>query len=61
MLLLFLFARCFDVMTLCHDVTKPYSAISACRRARKLIFFISMVFWVTEFENIIIFFICVML
>ena len=41
-------------MTSCHDVTKPDLPISARRCARKMIlFFVSMVFWVTEFENVI--------
>ena len=33
----FLFVWCRDVMTSCHDVTKPDLSISACRCARKLI------------------------
>ena len=36
----FLFVWCRDVMTSCHDVTKPDSSISACRCARKLILFL---------------------
>ena len=50
----FSFVWCCDVMTSCHDVTKPDLPISACRCARKLIlFFVSMVFQVTEFKNVI--------
>ena len=36
----FSFVGCCDVMTLCHDVTKPDLPISACRCARKLILFL---------------------
>ena len=36
----FLFVWCRDVMTSCHDVTKPDLSISACRWARKLILFL---------------------
>ena len=35
----FTFVWCSDVMTSCHDVTKPDSPISACRCARKMILF----------------------
>ena len=36
----FLFVWCCDVMTSCHDVTKPDLPISACICARKLILFL---------------------
>ena len=36
----FLFVWCRDVMTSCHDVTKPDLSISACRCAGKLILFL---------------------
>ena len=36
----FPFVLCRDVMTSCHDVTKPDLPISACRCARKLILFL---------------------
>ena len=36
----FPFVWCRDVMTSCHDVTKPDLPISACRCARKLILFL---------------------
>ena len=36
----FPFVWCCDVMTSCHDVTKPDLPISACRCARKLILFL---------------------
>ena len=36
----FSFVWCCDVMTSCHDVTKPDLPISACRCARKLILFL---------------------
>ena len=36
----FSIAWCRDVMTSCHDVTKPDLPISACRCARKLILFL---------------------
>ena len=36
----FPFMWCRDVITSCHDVTKPYLPISACRCARKLILFL---------------------
>ena len=44
-----------DVMTSCHDVTKPNLPISACRCARKLTFFVSMVFMSLSSEIWIIF------
>ena len=40
MLMIFSFAWCRDVMTSCHDVTKPDLPISACRCARKLLLFL---------------------
>ena len=44
------------VMTSCNDVTKPDLPISARRCARKLIlFFVFMVFHVTEFKYVIFF------
>ena len=44
-------------MTSCHDVTNPDVSISACRCARNVIdLFVSMIFWVTEFENVIEFY-----
>ena len=50
----FSFVWCCDVMTSCHDVTKPDLLISACRCARKLILFLfPWFFYVTEFKNVI--------
>ena len=41
-------------MTSCYDVTESDLPISAGRCARKLLlFFVSMVFYVTEFKNVI--------
>ena len=45
---------CRDVMTSCHDVTKPDLPISACRCARKLILFLFLWFFqITEFKHVI--------
>ena len=41
----FLLAWCFDVMTSCHDVTKPDLPISACWCARTLILFLFLCFF----------------
>ena len=41
------------VMTSCHDVIKLDSPISSCRCARIWFCFVSMVFWVIEFKNVI--------
>ena len=47
----FLWSR--DVMTSCHDVTKPYLPISACRCARKLILFLFLWFFRSLSSNLL--------
>ena len=56
----FLFAWWRDVMTSCHDVTKPDLPISASRCARKLILFCFHGFLGRWVQKLYLFFICVM-
>ena len=44
LLIMLLIFHLYDAVTSCHDVTKPDLPISACRCARKLILFVSMLF-----------------
>ena len=44
-----------DVITSRHDVIKLIFPISACRCARKMIFFVSMKIWVAEFKHVVSF------
>ena len=44
-----------DVMTSQHDAPKLIFSISACKCARKMIFFVSMKLWVAEFEHVVSF------
>ena len=50
---------CCEVMTSCHDVTKPDLSISACRCARKLILFLfPWLFRSLSSEMLFIFYLC---
>ena len=56
---IFPFVWCRDVMTSCHDVTKPDIPISTCRWARKLILFLfSWFFRSLSSKMILIFHLC---
>ena len=50
----FSFVWCCDVMTSCHDVTKPDLPISACRCARKLILFLFRWFFRSLSSNMLL-------
>ena len=55
----FLFVWWRDVMTSCHDVTKPDVPISACRWARELILFLfPWVFRSLSSKMLLIFYLC---
>ena len=52
----FSFVWCCDVMTSCHDVTKPDLPISACGCVRKLILFLFLWFFSSLSSNLLLIF-----
>ena len=58
-----LFVRCCDDMTSCHDVTKPawFTSQLVVDVLESWFFFVSMVFWVSDFKLLTIFYMYVFL